>query len=117
MCRKSLLTTGFRSLQTRYPALLLAEWWLPADVGRRTFTAEGPHGVTLGMAGVDELLWELRELDGATHRAAAGQRAGSPDTGPGEEHGVGPAARMGLAVLLDVAEFAAVQRTPLLLDY
>jgi hypothetical protein len=104
----------------RYPSLLgAAEWWLPLpDTSPVVFTAPRPSGQPTRIGRIDRLLAELRLLSHrsdafATHDRQAVLAGGPPASDAPTEF----AARFGLAVMLKLAEAAAENRQPLLMDY
>jgi hypothetical protein len=104
---------------SRYRTLLSGvEWWLPVggDVG--VWRAPTVAGQPVVMGSVDSLLQELQELAARTgigdeQATETIRHQGPPAPGaPAEETG-----RFGLAVFTALAELAAANRQPLLLDY
>jgi len=103
---------------TRYPTLMFStEWFLPTDLNRQVFEAQGPHRRPVVIAGLDALGAELEELNERTLKLTAGDLARARRQGPGNTATVGAMAPFGLAIMLDLARFAVEHRCPLLLDY
>ena len=108
----------------RFPSLLGgAEWWLPFDGVRATFTAEAPHGHMMAMATLAQLRAELdvlRDAVGATQvDLATALLSGGPDreeveTAAEYRHRWGI---FGLAVFAELCAQAEGMQLPLLLDY
>ncbi len=104
--------------KTRYPTLMFStEWFLPVDLEGRVFEAQGPHRQPVVIAGLDRLLAELEDLNDRTLKLTDGDLDQARRQGPGDTATVSAMAPFGLAVLLDLARFAARHGCPLLLDY
>lgn len=108
----------------RFPSLLGgAEWWLPFDGVRATFTAETPHGRMMGMGTLAQLRAELdalrdavgvSQVDLATALLSGGPDRADVETTAEYTHRWG---LFGLAVFWELCTQAEGMQLPLLLDY
>lgn len=104
---------------TRYPTLLSgAEWCLPLAEGPMVFEASKPNGRAVTMGRVAGLLNELTTLNERTLRLSPADLAAAREAGPPRPL-ASPAdvAPFGLAVLLTLAEYAAIHSVPWIMDY
>jgi hypothetical protein len=102
---------------TRYAQILAPEWWLPWDFDW-PFEGMAPSLTKRIFGSAPALLRQLTDLNTRTFRGTSAQLAewaNQPIEG-----GDGPfaqAARLGLAIFLDLTQKAVVSRLPMLLDY
>ncbi len=103
----------------RYPALLAgAQWCLPIREAPAVFRAPTPNGTLLTMGRVDQLLAELNTLNARTMRLSPGDLEAARQAGPpGTGAPVDEVAPFGAAVLLALAEYAAIHEVPWIMDY
>ncbi len=101
---------------TRYPALLVADLWLPGEFdfmfGVQDL-GENPRKI----ASCAALLEELRELNQRTFKATPEQLDVWREALPAESAPLNDQARVGLAILLNLAEKAVQHQLPMMLDY
>lgn len=101
-----------------YSLLAGAEWWLPLQTDPVVIEAPPPAGEPVRMSSIDRLCAELRLLAERTAiftdlDVVEVRRAGPPAEGASVED----VARFGLAVMLELAEYAAESWQPLIMDY
>jgi hypothetical protein len=104
---------------TTFPTLLHgAEWCLPLTSGPTVFNAATPNGTQLTMGRVDQLLAELINLNERTLQLSPAELESARQAGPPRPSApVLEVAPFGLAVMLALAEFAAVHSVPWIMDY
>lgn len=101
-----------------FPLLLHgAEWCLPLSSGPAVFRTPTPNGTALTMGRVDALVAELNRLNEHTLRLSPADLVSARSAGPPADASVDEVAPFGLAVLLALAEFSAVNSVAWILDY
>jgi hypothetical protein len=102
--------------ETRYPAILLADLWLPGAFDF-LFRVEDLGGNDRAVASTVRLLEELKDLDSRTFQSTPAQLAAWRARGSGPEASFDDNARAGLAVLIALADEAVQRGLPLMPDY
>ena len=114
----SALKRRLRSRATpRYAHLYGCEIWLPHEM-KDSFLGPSPAGNQVRIGSVFELARNLESLNERTFKGGAEDRKRWAAEMPnGEDVGFEPNAKTGLAIILELAETAARERLPMVLDY